>query len=169
MPTSTNSIEGRLGLVSKLGITTERIRSSPRAMLWTSTVTLARRRAFCITATARTARTTPGIVPEPPKMLTPPSRTTVTTVSVMPCAASARALDRRDVRITPAMDAMSPDRTKSPILTRVTRTPEKRAVPGFLPMAKTWRPTQVRWRTIPSTMASRRKMTNGHGTSVPGT
>ena len=32
-------------------------------MLWTSTVTLASRSAFCMTATASTARTTPGIVP----------------------------------------------------------------------------------------------------------
>ena len=32
-------------------------------MLWTSTVTLARRSAFCMTATARTASTTPGMRP----------------------------------------------------------------------------------------------------------
>ena len=65
-------------------------------MLWTSTDTLARRSAFCMTATTRTASTTPGIVPDPPKMLTPPSSTTVTTVRVMPWPASARALDSRD-------------------------------------------------------------------------
>ena len=93
-------------------------------MLWTSTVTLASRSAFCMTATARTARTTPGIDPEPPKMLTPPSRTTVTTVRVMPWPASARALDRREVRMIPARAAISPDRTNSPVLTRATRTPE---------------------------------------------
>ena len=34
-------------------------------------------------------------------MLTPPSRTIVTTVRVMPVAVSARALDKREVRITP--------------------------------------------------------------------
>ena len=44
-------------------MTTETISSSPRAMLWTSTGTLASRRAFCMTATTSTARTTPGIVP----------------------------------------------------------------------------------------------------------
>ena len=104
-------------------------------MLCTSTDTPARRRAFCMTATTRTASTTPGIVPDPPKMLTPPSSTTVTTVRVMPWPASARALDRREVRMTPASAAIRPDRTNRPILTRATRTPEKRAAPVFLPIA----------------------------------
>ena len=103
---------------------TERISSSPRAMLWTSTVTLARRSAFCMTATAKTASTTPGMLPDPPKMFTPPSRTTVTTVSVMPCPASARALDRRAVRMVPASAAMTPDSMNRLILSRCTRTPE---------------------------------------------
>ncbi len=88
-----------------------------------------------MTATAMTARATPGIVPEPPKMLTPPSRTTVTTVRVIPAPASARALDSREVRMIPASAATRPDRTNSPVLARVTRTPEKRAAPVFLPMA----------------------------------
>ena len=68
-------------------------------------------------------------------MLTPPSRTTVTTVRVMPWPASARALERREVRMTPASAATSPDSTNRPTLTRATRTPEKRAAPVFLPMA----------------------------------
>ena len=41
-------------------------------------------------------------------MFTPPSSTTVTTVRVMPWPASARALERREVRMIPASAAIRP-------------------------------------------------------------
>ena len=71
---------------ARLGAMTETIRSSPMAMLWYSLETPTRRRTFWSTARVKTARTTPGIVPRPPLMSTPPSRTIVTTVSVEPGA-----------------------------------------------------------------------------------
>ena len=92
-------------------MTTETTKSSPTAMLWVSAETLARRSAFCRIASVNTARTTPGMVPEPPKMFTPPSRTAVTTTRVSPSPASARAVESREVRITPANDEISPDKT----------------------------------------------------------
>ena len=69
-------------------------------------------------------------------MLTPPSRTTVTTVRVMPWPASARALDRREVRMTPGerRDEAGQDE-QADLAAAATRTPEKRAAPAFLPIA----------------------------------
>ena len=60
---------------------------------------------------------------DPPKMLAPPSSTTVAAVMVIPAPASARALDRRDVRTTPAKAEMIPDRTNRLVRRRVTGRP----------------------------------------------
>ena len=64
-------------------------------MLWISAETFVSRRTLPRTASVTAARTTPGIVPRPPKMFTPPSSTIVTTVSVRPWPTSARALAKR--------------------------------------------------------------------------
>ena len=124
------------------------------AMLWNSAETLVRRRTLPRTASVAAASTTPGIVPEPPKMLTPPSSTIVTTVRVMPWPRSARALAKRALRITPASAATVPDSTNSSSFSRATGTPENLAAATFLPVAYSSRPIHVRWRTTPRTMAS---------------
>ena len=113
-------------------MTTERISSSPRAMLWTSTVTLASRSAFCMTATMSTARTTPGIVPGPAEDVDAAEqddRHDRQGHALARVGAGARQTRGQD---DPASAAIRPDSTNRPILTRVTRTPEKRAALGVL-------------------------------------
>ena len=78
---------------------------------------------------------TPGMVPEPPRMLTPPSTTMVTTSSSQPVAMVGRVEAMREVsRIaaTPLIRPVSRNRMKR---MRSTRTPEKSAATGLLPMA----------------------------------
>ena len=102
---------------------TEPIRSSPTATAWYSLDTPASRSAFWSTDSVKTAMMTPGMVPFPPLMSTPPSSTMVTTTSVRPVPLSDRALEKREVRMTPASAAISPDTTKRAVLSRPTRIP----------------------------------------------
>ena len=53
------------------------------------------------------ASTTPGMVPEPPRMLTPPSTAMVTTSSSQPAAMVWRVEPRREVRQTAAKPLIS--------------------------------------------------------------
>src|SRR5437588_127114 len=64
---------------ARLGPSTERINSKPIARLWISPLIFTNPITFCKTATIKMANTTPNSEPRPPKMLTPPSKTTVTT------------------------------------------------------------------------------------------
>ena len=76
-----------------LGSSTEMISSTPVTMLSASLETSDSRSAFCSTASSSTPPSTPGSVPLPPKMETPPSSTAATTASSMPTPLSARALE----------------------------------------------------------------------------
>jgi hypothetical protein len=58
----------------------------------------------------KAASTTPGMVPDPPRMLTPPSTTIVTTSSSTPKAIDGRVEPRREVRQIEAIPAIRPVR-----------------------------------------------------------
>ncbi len=79
--------------------------------------------------------TTPGMVPEPPRMLTPPSTTMVTTSSSQPMAMDGRVEPMREVRQIAATPLIRPVSRNSRNLMRSTRTPENSAATGLLPMA----------------------------------
>ena len=83
----------------------------------------------------KAAITTPGIEPDPPRMLTPPSTTMVTISSSHPTAIDGRVEPSREVRQTAATPDMSPVIRKRMNFTRATRIPEKSAAVGLLPMA----------------------------------
>ena len=83
----------------------------------------------------KAAITTPGMVPEPPRMLTPPSTTMVTISSSHPTAIDGRVEPSREVRQTAATPDISPVITNRTNFTRATRMPEKSAAVGLLPIA----------------------------------
>src|SRR6266852_3131440 len=151
-----------------LGPSTERINSKPIMRLWISPLIFSRPNTFCKIATMKIASTTPNNEPRPPKMLTPPSKTTVTTVSSNPTAFSGRALEKRAVKITPASAAMTPERMNSSSFTRLTFMPEKRAASLLLPMAKSCLPTRLKCNTTPKITARMAKIKPDQGISVPG-
>ena len=66
-------------------------------MLMTLTVTPSRRSALEMTPISRTPATTPGSLPRPPKMETPPSSTAAITCNSRPVALSPLALLNRSV------------------------------------------------------------------------
>ena len=99
---------------------------------------------------------------------TPPSRTIVMTVNVKPVAVSARALESREVRMTPANAATVPERTKSQVLSRPTRMPEKRAASGSYPRRKCAVRRSSRWSTTPKITAMIANTAKGQGIGVPG-
>src|SRR4051794_8524774 len=115
------------------------------------------------------ARTTPPIVPRPPKIETPPSTTAVTAVSSKPVPTLAAAVELRSEMTTPARPATAPDMTNSQSLMRLTRTPEKRAASSLAPMAKTLRPKPVACRSTPKAIASAANRTIVLGIAVPPT
>ena len=78
---------------------------------------------------------TPTIVPRPPKIDTPPSRTAVIAVNSKPMPTLAAAVElRREITI-PASAATVPDSTNRVILTRLTRSPAKYEASSLAPMA----------------------------------
>ena len=78
---------------------------------------------------------TPGMLPEPPRILTPPSTAMVTTASSQPIARVGRVLPSREVNRTAASPAISPTSANSARLCRFTLIPEYQAPVGLLPMA----------------------------------
>ncbi len=105
-------------------------------MLWTSTDTLASRSAFCMTATTRTARTTPGIVPAPAEDVDAAEQHDGhdgqghALAGVGAGARQAGGQDDAGERgDQPGQDE------QADLAPASTRTPEKRAAPVFLPMA----------------------------------
>ena len=67
-------------------------------MLMTLTVVPCRRSALESTPISRTPAMTPGSLPRPPKIETPPSRTAAITWSSRPVALSPRLLENRSVK-----------------------------------------------------------------------
>ena len=65
--------------------------------------------AFWMPPSRSSARTTPAIVPRPPKIETPPSSTAVTTVSSKPMPTFAAAVELRREMTTPASAATAPE------------------------------------------------------------
>src|SRR5690606_41068722 len=107
--------------------------SDPVTTVSASLDTLASRSAFCREVSNTTPASTPGRVPVPPKMDTPPNRTAATTVSSRPVALSARALEYRSVQNTPTSPATAPDTTKSQNFNGPTAIPANAAATGFDP------------------------------------
>ena len=159
-PTSADPIDGRLGLVSKGGDDDREDQEQPEG----DALDLDRHAARAAARSAsrprsRTASTTPGIVPEPPKMLTPPSRTTVTTVRVMPwpgVGAGAREARGEDHPGERGDEAGQHEQADPQPLRRGRPSSGRR--PCSCRSAKTWRPIHVRWRTMPRMMARPRKI-----------
>ena len=83
----------------------------------------------------KAAMTTPGMDPDPPRMLTPPRTTKVTITNYHPKAIDGRVDPNREVRQTAATPAISPVRTNKMNFTRATRMPENAAPTGLLPIA----------------------------------
>ena len=73
---------------------------------------------------SRIASPTPTSVPDPPKMLTPPSSTIVMASNSKPSAMLPRTAPNRAASSSPASADTNPDATKSRNLTRTTFTPE---------------------------------------------
>ena len=61
----------------------------------------------------KAAMITPGMLPEPPRILTPPSTAMVTTASSQPIARVGRVLPSREVSRTAASPAISPTSANS--------------------------------------------------------
>ena len=78
---------------------------------------------------------TPRIVPRPPKIDTPPSRTAVIAVSSNPRPTFAAAVELRSEITMPASAAIVPQSTNSVILIRLTRRPAKYAASSLAPIA----------------------------------
>ena len=76
------------------------------------------RSAFSIVASRMAPRTAPITVPEPPKMLTPPTTTAAITWSSSPLAANALTLPNREPHSTPAIPAQRPQTTNAPKMRR---------------------------------------------------
>src|SRR5690606_19813576 len=81
------------------------------------------------------ASTTPPTLPEPPRMLTPPSTVMVMISSSQPAAIEWRVEPRREVRHTAATPLMRPVMRKRTNLVRLTGMPENSAAKALLPMA----------------------------------
>ena len=75
------------------------------------------------------------MLPEPPRILTPPSTAIVTTASSQPIASVGRVLPSLEVSRTAASPAISPTSANSTRLWRLTLIPENQAPVGLLPMA----------------------------------
>ncbi len=74
--------------------------------------TLSRLRPKVTNPIRKAAIITPTMLPEPPRILTPPSTAMVTTASSQPIAMVGRVLPRREVSSTEASPAISPTRAK---------------------------------------------------------
>src|SRR5262245_15559846 len=109
------------------------------------------------------ANATPSSVPEPPKMLTPPSSTMVMMSSSKPSPMLARTEPRRAANSTPATPATKADAVNSSTLVRATSMPEKRATSALSPRTNSRRPTTERCRTIPPSTSSTRNRTSPNG------
>src|SRR5581483_1419375 len=106
-----------------LGTITLAISRPPTTMFWSCDETRSSVSAVCRQPRIATARSTPTIVPRPPKIDTPPRRTIVTTKSSWPMPESYRAEAKRSVQGSPANALRGPERTKSQNLIRFTRMP----------------------------------------------
>ena len=78
---------------------------------------------------------TPAIVPRPPKIDTPPSRTAVIAVSSNPWPTFAAAVELRSEITIPASAATVPETMNRISLIRFTRRPEKYAASSLAPIA----------------------------------
>jgi len=88
-----------------------------------------------IVATRSAPNVTPRIVPEPPKTLTPPMTTAVTTSNSKPRPAIASTLAKRAANMNPPRPARVPLIAKAVMTRRPTRMPARRAASGFDPIA----------------------------------
>ena len=77
----------------------------------------------------------PTTVPDPPKILTPPTTTAATTWSVTPVAAVALIVPKRMPHMTPAMPDRSPHTENTTNVTSPVRMPRIPAASGLLPTA----------------------------------
>src|SRR5205823_8170852 len=109
------------------GISTESRSSVPVTTPVACWLKFVRKSAFWSPANTAMPSTTPTIVPRPPKIETPPRRTTVTTLSSSPRPLSWTAVDSLNVYSTPANEQTTPERTNSISFARFTRMPAYRA------------------------------------------
>src|SRR3954470_3179400 len=123
--------------------------------------------AFWMPPSRNRARTTPTIVPRPPKIDTPPSRTAVTAVSSKPWPTFAAAVELRSEMTTPARPATAPESTNSVVLIRLTRSPAKYAASWLAPIANTERPNGVACSRTPNPTPSTANSTIVSGMNVP--
>jgi hypothetical protein len=101
-----------------------RAAATPTTPVWVFWSMFASPRPLRMLSTSRIESATPTIVPEPPKMLTPPSRTIVMMSSSQPVPRSPRTEPSLDANRTPARPAKKPDVVMMIILSRATLTPE---------------------------------------------
>ena len=94
-----------------------------------------RMRAFEMKPRNRAPRAAPTTVPDPPKMLTPPTTTAATTCSVTPVAAVALIVPNRIPQSTPATPLRRPLTENTTNVTSAVRMPRISAASGLLPTA----------------------------------
>ena len=88
-----------------------------------------------IVATSSAPSVAPRTVPEPPKTLTPPITTAVTTSNSKPRPATASTLAKRAANMKPPRPASAPLIANAVSTRRLTAIPASRAASGFEPIA----------------------------------